>query len=185
MHSDVIEQILDFIRSRYFGKYRGTVVDNKDPTQRGRVQVNVPAVLGDLHVWAMPCVPYAGNDVGLLSLPDEGTGIWVEFEGGDPSFPIWVGCFWADEQLPQESQPETKLWKTPSFLLQISDKEEQLQAKSNKGSQLLVGEMIQAKSGDSQHTVSTQGIQTESGKGASVEVSGSSVKVNNGALEVV
>ena len=65
MENGVIGQLIDWVRSRYFGKYRGTVTDNADPTSRGRLKVNVPAVLGDLEVWAMPCVPYAGDGVGF------------------------------------------------------------------------------------------------------------------------
>jgi len=181
----VIEQILEHLRSRYLGKYRGTVIDDKDPTRRGRLLIQVPAVLGDLQVWAMPCVPYAGDKVGMLSLPAKGTGIWAEFEGGDPSFPIWVGCFWADEQLPKESQPNVKLWKTPSFTLELIDEKEQLRATSKSGSQLLIGQDVQAKSGSTTQTVSKQGVVSESGKGAKVDVSGSTVSVNNGALEVL
>src|SRR2546427_1710363 len=88
--------LLEYLRTHYFGKYRGTVSDNDDPTARGRIKLKVPAILGDLEVWAMPCVPYAGDQVGFYSLPPAGAAVWVEFEGGDPSYAIWAGCFWAD-----------------------------------------------------------------------------------------
>ncbi|HEX6229566.1 MAG TPA: phage baseplate assembly protein V, partial [Solirubrobacterales bacterium] len=71
--------------SSYFGKYRGTVEQNLDPLQQGRLQVKVPAVLGDGTLsWAMPCVPYAGSQVGFYAVPPIGANVWVEFEGGDP-----------------------------------------------------------------------------------------------------
>src|SRR4030065_133093 len=85
---------------QFFGKYRGEVVDNDDPTLRGRIKVLVPAVLGTLEAWAMPCVPYAGQGSGLYTLPKPGTQVWVEFEGGDPAYPIWSGCFWLDVGVP-------------------------------------------------------------------------------------
>jgi type VI secretion system (T6SS) baseplate-like injector VgrG len=83
------------------GKFRGKVIDNRDPLHLGRVRVEVPEVLGDGTMsWAMPCVPYAGPGVGLLAPPPSGANVWVEFEAGMADRPIWVGCFWAEGQLP-------------------------------------------------------------------------------------
>lgn len=80
---------------RYYGKYRGKVENNIDPMQLGRIQVSAPAVLGDGTLsWAMPCTPYAGSGVGFFAIPPVGANVWVEFEGGDPDYPIWAGCFW-------------------------------------------------------------------------------------------
>jgi hypothetical protein len=107
MNDEILEQLIDYVRNRYFGKYRGAVVDKEDPTGRGRLQVKVPAVLGDLAVWAMPCVPYAGDGMGQYILPDVDSGVWIEFEGGDRSFPIWTGAFWADNELPKNEQGTT------------------------------------------------------------------------------
>src|SRR5688572_20643972 len=107
-----LEALLDFVRNRYFGKYRGVVTDNADPTNRGRVKVRVPAVLGTLEMWAMPCVPYAGPSVGFYSIPGPDTGVWVEFEAGDPSYPIWAGCFWGDDEIPDPKSPTVHIWKT-------------------------------------------------------------------------
>lgn len=80
---------------RYFGKYRGTVVQNIDPERRGRLMVQVPEVLGlFLSSWAMPCVPAAGIQGGMFIVPPMQAGVWVEFEGGNPDFPIWTGFWW-------------------------------------------------------------------------------------------
>ena len=71
------------------------VTDNNDPLQSGRVQARVPDVLGDGESgWAMPCVPFAGQRSGFFALPPVGAGVWVEFEHGDPDYPIWTGCCW-------------------------------------------------------------------------------------------
>jgi Type VI secretion system/phage-baseplate injector OB domain len=92
---------------RFFGKYRGKVVSNKDPLHLGRLQVEVPAILGDRRdSWAMPATPYAGSDVGFFAVPPVGANIWVEFEAGDPDYPIWVGCFWGIDQLPKNARVE-------------------------------------------------------------------------------
>lgn len=119
MTEQVIEQLLDWTRNRYFGKYRGTVTDNADSTGRGRVKVRVPAVLGTLESWAMPCLPYAGNGVGLYVIPEPGAGVWVEFEAGDASYPIWTGGFWADNEVPKSEKASPA---TPSLRLIRSEK---------------------------------------------------------------
>jgi hypothetical protein len=76
--------------TRFFGTYRGIVVDNTDPLNRNRLQLKVPQIFGDLSTeWAWPVVP---SGVSLVT-PAVGEGVWVQFEGGDASFPIWVGTF--------------------------------------------------------------------------------------------
>ncbi len=185
MNSDVIEQLLDFVRSRYFGKYRGTVTDNSDSTGRGRLQVRVPAVLGDLQVWAMPCVPYAGSGVGFYSLPESGTGVWIEFEGGDPSYPIWVGCFWADGELPDDSDADIKIWKTGSLTLRLDDANDEILAEASSGSKVTIAADVVSESGGATHTVGSDGVVSEGGGSGKVEVSSVSVKINDGAMEVM
>ena len=109
--------------TKYFGKYRGMVVSNVDPLQIGRVLVQVPDVLGPIpSSWAMPCVPYAGSGVGLFLLPDIGAGVWVEFEAGDPSRPIWAGTWWAAGEVPMDekgapAQTTTKILRSDFGLI--------------------------------------------------------------------
>lgn len=82
-------------RPRYYGKYRGTVLENIDPLQIGRIIAQVPDVLGELpSSWAMPCVPATGIQSGAFSVPPIGSQVWIEFEQGDPDYPIWTGGFW-------------------------------------------------------------------------------------------
>jgi uncharacterized protein involved in type VI secretion and phage assembly len=79
-----------------FGKYRGVVLDNVDPEQLGRVTATVPDVLGQTpSSWAMPCLPWAGPQLGIFCVPPIGASVWIEFEGGDADHPIWTGCFYA------------------------------------------------------------------------------------------
>lgn len=80
---------------RFYGKYRGTVSSVDDPLKAGRIKAKVPEVLGDVETgWALPCVPYAGKRSGLYAIPPESAPVWIEFEAGDPSRPIWAGCWW-------------------------------------------------------------------------------------------
>lgn len=181
---DLNEELLDWVRGHFFGKYRGTVSDNADPTSRGRLKVRVPAVLGTVEAWAMPCVPYAGDGVGFYSLPATGTGIWVEFEAGDPSFPIWSGCFWADNELPDPGGASVKIWKTGKVTVRIDDNADEVKVETTSGSKVTLASDIQSESGGAKQTVGSSGVVSELGSGK-VEVTSSAVKVNNGALEVM
>jgi len=74
--------------TKYYGKYRATVVNNLDPEQRGRIQAIVPDVLGLIpSSWAMPCVPIAGKQQGIFMIPQIGASVWIEFEQGDADYP--------------------------------------------------------------------------------------------------
>lgn len=108
---------------QFFGKYRGKVENNVDPMQLGRIQASVPAVLGEGTLsWAMPCVPYAGNGVGFFAIPPMGANVWVEFEGGDPDYPIWSGCFWGQGEVPvQPAIADVKVFKTEGITLTLND----------------------------------------------------------------
>lgn len=82
-------------RATLYGKYRGIVADNADPEGRGRLRLLVPDVLGAEHsAWAEACLPPMGGLAPVL--PAIGARIWVEFERGDPTLPIWSGCAWSE-----------------------------------------------------------------------------------------
>lgn len=95
----IVANLADKVERRFYGKYRGLVVDNADPKRLGRLQVTVPSVLGPNEVtgWAMPCVPYGGDlNQGFFFMPAVGAGVWIEFEEGNLDFPIWTGTFWSE-----------------------------------------------------------------------------------------
>lgn len=94
---------------RYYGKFRGKVVHAIDPENRGRIAVLVPGVTGqNTSTWALPATPYAEPSHGLLAIPQPGASVWIEYEHGDPDYPIWTGCFWDDtEQLPRAASTIT------------------------------------------------------------------------------
>jgi len=185
MTPDMLDDLHMWIRSHFFGKYRGTVTDNNDTTSRGRLKVTVPAVLETLEVWAMPCVPYAGDSVGFYVLPENGSGVWVEFEGGDPSFPIWSGCYWADNELPADASAVTmKILRTTTGQIQIDDDAGEITIKNDDDASAVFAQDITLDAGSSTHTVGSDGVVSESGAGK-VEVATSGVSVNDGAFQVV
>jgi type VI secretion system (T6SS) baseplate-like injector VgrG len=114
-------------RERVYGKFAGTVMNNMDPLNLGRLQAFVPEVLGEVPTgWAKPCVPYAGPTSGFFSVPPVSAGVWIEFEAGDISRPIWAGCFWGTGELPMKppgslSVPTTKIWRSELGLTTVLD----------------------------------------------------------------
>jgi uncharacterized protein involved in type VI secretion and phage assembly len=162
----LIGDLADRIRNRFFGKYRGVVTQVDGPTMR--LKAKVPAVLGDQESgWAMPCVPYAGPQVGIAFLPETGSGVWIEFEGGDVSFPIWVGCYWRTGELPAEAKADAKTIISQTVKLVLDDG--QTQSSWTDGNNNAI-------------TLDSSGIAVERDS-QSVKIQ-STVSVNDGALEV-
>ncbi len=114
-------------RGPYWGKYRGTVINNVDPMVSARLLCEVPSLPGGVLNWATPCVPYAALEEGFLSVPPVGANVWIEFEGGNLDHPIWTGCFWELEEIPvmPELSPEEpdaiKVFRSKSCTLIYND----------------------------------------------------------------
>lgn len=169
MNDQLLMDLLDRVRNRFYGKYRGTVTQ-VDASQIPRIKVKVPAVLGDMETgWCMPCVPYAGDQAGIAFLPEVDAGVWIEFEGGDVSCPIWVGCYWHDGELPSRVAPDVKVIKT-------------------KGNQTIVLDdadhtITITDSNENSVTLDRDGITVVRGSGK-VAVTDGKVSANDGAMEV-
>lgn len=143
-----IAERLDRDVDRFYGKYRGLVADDADPSKRGRIRALVPEVLGtETSGWALPCAPHAGKGSGFFSIPAKDAGVWIEFEAGDPSRPVWVGTWWADGEAPAPSKgdPKIKTWRTEDGLrVVLDDKASTIQLSDADGKNLLT---IKAKDG--------------------------------------
>ena len=164
--------------SQYFGKYRGTVTDIQDPLMKMRVRANVPDVLGDQESgWAMPCLPFAGSGMGLFGLPKVGAGVWIEFEHGDPDYPIWSGCFIGS------------LAEAPSDLLAPPYKKVIL--KTEGGHSIIlddtpgIGGITLQTSGGQKIVLNATSVEITDGQGGSIKMTGPQVSINSGALEVI
>jgi uncharacterized protein involved in type VI secretion and phage assembly len=166
---------------KFYGKYRGLVLNNIDPMQMNRLQVQVPDVAGLIPItWAMPCVPLAGLQNGMVALPIIGSGVWIEFEQGDPDYPIWVGCFWGSA-----AEVPVLAHATPPGLSAIT-----LQTPLQNGLTIsdlpgpTGGIMLKSATGATL-IVNDTGIYIQNGKGASIMMTGPTVNVNAGALTIV
>lgn len=130
--------------ARFYGKYRGLVTDNNDPNKLGRVRARVPEALGDVESgWALPCTPYAGDGSGQYTVPEAGAGVWIEFEAGDPSRPIWSGCWWGDGQLPADNggssgSPSLRILRSEQgLMLTLDDTNQKITVSDDQGSNML------------------------------------------------
>jgi uncharacterized protein involved in type VI secretion and phage assembly len=164
----------------YFGKYPGSVRSNVDPLMKGRLLVEVPDVGGNtLSSWAMPCLPVAGPNMGMFTVPPIGAGVWVEFVRGDPDYPIWVGGYYSEADVPALAR------MVPPGVSGIT-----LQTQAKNGIVIsdlpgpTGGILIQTTSG-AMISVSDVGITIANGKGATLTLTGPTVDVNLGALTVV
>ena len=174
---NLLKMLLCAVEGRYFGKYRARVSNNQDPLNRGRIEVIVDNVLNENPVWALPCVPYAGPDVGMLFLPDVDTHVWVEFEGGNLCMPIWTGCFWKDGELAPGTMPNRRFIKTKEFTLEIDDEAGTLTLKANTGGAQIVITRNEVKVEAANNVTSTVG-------GRKTTLNIRKFDVNNGAFEV-
>lgn len=158
----------------YYGKYRGTVVSTADPLQLGRVQAAVPEVLGQAtSAWAMPCFPFTGVQAGMYVLPGAGTGVWVEFELGDPAQPIWSGCWYGSAA------------DVPAPVLAAPAGSSPVVIQTGGGNAIVIsdavgpgGGIVLSTAAGAMISIAANGIVIENGLGASIALLGPSVEVN-------
>lgn len=167
--------------SKFYGKYRGVVTSNDDPMQLGRVNASVPDVLGtNESTWALPCFPFAGSGHGWFAVPAVGARVWIEFEQGDPNFPIWTGGWWdATQEVSPAAQTAVPGMQTVAITTQgghslvVSDVPGPL------------GGFALKHSGGAQILINETGITLDNGQGAKITLSGPQVDINNQAITVI
>lgn len=166
---------------KFYGKYRGKVTDNQDPLQLGRVRAGVPDVLGDQESgWALPCFPATGSGMGVFALPKKDARVWIEFEHGDPDYPVWSGAWYSDA-----SELPTALMVPPM------QQDGKVILRTSGGHSILLddtpgkGGITLETSGGQKIAMTAQGIEIDNGTGSKVTMQGPQVNVNNGALEVM
>ena len=168
---------------KFYGKYRGTVVNNIDPLQMGRIQVSVPDVSVIPGTWAMPCLPIAGKQEGVFMVPQIGAGVWVEFEQGNPDYPIWVGGFWGSAaEVPALALVPPAIPPGQNIVVQTTA--QNTLALSDSAPTPVSGGIVLKSTTGAMIVVNDSGIYIQNGKGASITLIGPTVTVNMGALVV-
>jgi len=168
------------VSPQFFGKYRGIVSDNLDPLMIGRVRAKVPDVTGDADSgWALPCAPFGGSATGFFAVPTKGAGVWVEFEHGDPDYPIWSGCWWgaASEMPPKLLAPPPPSKK----LMIITEGGHSILVDDTPG----IGGITLETSDGGKVAITPLGVEITNGMGASIKLEGPKVSINGQALEVI
>ena len=169
MNDTIMQEILERVRNRFYGKYRGTVTEVDASTMR--IKAKVLSILGPQPTgWCTACVPYAGNKVGIAFLPEIGSGVWIEFEGGDVSYPIWSGFYWHNDKYPEDATDKVKVIITPSGHKILLD---------DNASTVTITD-----SSENKVTLESSGITLERG-GKKITISSSEVNINDGSLEVM
>lgn len=173
-------------KGKYFGKYRGTVLQNIDPLQAGRLQLVVPDVMSLLPTtWAEPCVPLAGPTgppMGVYMVPPIGAGVWVEFEQGDPNRPIWVGCRWG---APSDIPPLARAGNPADPNIVIQSLLQHTFMISDMPPSPVTGGIILKSTLGAMIVVNDSGIYISNGKGATITLVGTAIDFNLGALTIL
>ncbi len=170
---EILARLVERVESRFYGKYRGQVSDNDDPDTLGRLKAKVPALLGEQETgWALPAFAYGGlAEQGFFAVPDVGAGVWIEFEGGDLSYPIWAGTWYPSGAVPESATPSKKVLKTKSgHKIVFDDDGNSLEITDSNGNTI---------------KMDSSGIEIADANGHNVKLTSSSVTVNDGALEVM
>jgi hypothetical protein len=162
--------LAEYLDARYFGKYRGLVDQVGTADKLGLITATVPEVLGtEITPWARPAVAFAGPNHGFLALPEKGDGVWIEFEAGDVSKPIWTGCWWGDKEIPKPGAEKVRLFATSKGHKLVFDDD--------------ADEILLEHGGGPSIKLTANDITLALGS-KKIVISSSGVSVNNGALEV-
>lgn len=170
---------------RYYGKYRGLVIDNIDPLQMGRILAQVSDVLGEAETsWAMPCVPAAGIQAGCFIVPPIGSQVWIEFEQGDSDYPIWTGGFWGTVvDVPVFATAPPAIPPGQNIVLQTTG--ENMVLISDAAPTPATGGIILKSASGAMIVVNETGIYISNGQGAMITLIGPVVAINQTSLTVV
>ncbi len=170
---------------RFYGKYRGTVLENIDPQQVARILVQVPDVLGQTPAsWAMPCVPAAGTGAGCFIVPPIGSQVWVEFEQGDPDYPIWTGGFWGDVgDVPTFATAPPAIPPGQNIVLQTTG--QNMLLLSDSAPTPATGGIVLMSASGAMIVINETGITIDNGQGATITLIGPAVDINVGGLTVI
>ena len=180
-HEEMLVSLAETMRSRFYGKYRGTVVDVNDPDSLGRITAQVPEILQqETSPWALPAVPFAGPSHGLVLIPEVGDGVWIEFEAGDPSRPIWTGGWWAKSELPAPGGTQVRVLVTSvGHQLVFDDQNKEIKLLHSGGAEIkLTDSDVSVKIGNTEVTMTSSDLTLKVGSSAQIKMSASGIEIS-------
>lgn len=134
-----------------YGLYRAKVVERDDEHQRGRVKVQIPSVSGEgKSQWVEACMNTAYDGGGDISVPKVGDTVWIAFEEGNITKPVYVGNFFSAFKTPLKNyDQDTRVISWDNCRIEMKE----------------------------EHLLITVGA-------SSIDITGSSVKINSGRIDL-
>jgi uncharacterized protein involved in type VI secretion and phage assembly len=127
----------------------------------------------------MPCLPVTGINMGVFTVPPIGAGVWIEFEKGDPDYPIWVGGFWGTAaEVPALALLGVPI--NPNIVLQTTGQNTVLVSDVPGPTG---GIMLKTKT-NAMLSLSDTGVILTDGKGGMITITAGVVTINQGALVI-
>jgi len=172
---------------QYFGKYSAVVKDNSDAQKLGTVKVSVPTLFPENELMdARAALPF-----GWFFIPENEAPVWVEFEGGDSTLPLWTGMQSLSGKYPSEldlDPPQKRALKTAAgHLILFDDKsgEELIRIVEAVHSHEIVLDQngIKVTDGVNNQTLTfdSSGVKASLQSGASVTITSSGITVDAGS----
>ena len=98
-------ETLDSLNGKLFGLHAAVVKAIDDPNRLGRIRVECHSAYGgSLSPWVQPCFPFGlGVGTGSISIPPLDSYVWITFEEGDITSPIYVGGYALSANLGKDS----------------------------------------------------------------------------------
>jgi hypothetical protein len=191
-YENALVELLEWRNQHFFGKYRGTVDSVEDGDQLGIISVIVHEVFGETHVVerVRPCSPFAGPKHGLVAIPEAGDGVWVEFEGGNTSLPIWTGFWWADGDIPDPKGPLVRsFFTTKGHKIILDDDKDEVTLLHSGGAEMkMTASDVTIKIGDSTVAMTSSDITLSAGAvspQATVKLEAGQITISAGTVGTV
>lgn len=205
---DQLVGLSEWRNSHYFGIYRGIVDAIEEGDNLGIISVKIPDVFGADHVVekVRPCSPFAGDKHGFVTIPEVGDGVWIQFEAGQTSLPVWIGFWWAAGEMPEPKGALVRSFiTTKGHKLLLDDDADELTVQHSGGAEMkMTGDDITIKIGDTSITLTSDDMTLQVGASptspsikitssditvqastvGSVKLTSAGVDIGNGAMKI-
>jgi hypothetical protein len=195
---DQLVELSEWRNEHYYGIYRGTVESVEEGDNLGIISVKIPDVFGPSHTVSRvrPCSPFAGDKHGFVAIPEPGDGVWIQFEAGKTSLPVWIGFWWASGEIPE---PKGKLVRsfitTKGHKFVLDDDADEVTLLHSGGAEMkMTGSDVTITIGNASIEMSSSEIKLAVGPTASLKITSSeiaieaspvgSVKLTSGGVEI-
>ena len=172
---------------RYYSVYRAKVADNDDPQKRGRIKIAVPFLgVSPLEEWAIPISQYAGKSYGSFFPPEKGDYVWVMFENGNAAFPLYLGGWWAKDEVPEGFSITRRGIRTKNCEMYFDDKDKIIKIKTPAATLTLddAAKKVTVEIGGESVTLDSDAKQVTVKADTKVSVEASSVLVKSGDIKL-